>query len=179
MKRVVFIVIVSCLMVSCGNKKAENSSARTDEVTKSEAITQVYPLDDLLEVADRFVDKTVTVRGSVTHTCKHSGKKCFIVGENGAVTMRVEAKGAIETFNKELVGSELEITGILKETRMTKEEIDQLEKETNEKMLAKEESEESCQSELDNISQMRDWMKAKNKDHYSVYYMDGQAYEVL
>ena len=31
----------------------------------------------------------------------------------------------------------------------------------------------------ENINEMREWMKAHNKDYYSIYYMDGERYEVI
>ncbi|MBK5720972.1 hypothetical protein JGH11_08820 [Dysgonomonas sp. Marseille-P4677] len=178
MKKLLFIAFISCFVAACGNKKAEQADQKAN-VEKSEASDLVYKLDDLLTIADQLVDKTVKVRGNVTHTCKHSGKRCFIVGEKGDVSMRVEAKGNIGGFNRELTGSDIEITGILKERRLTKEYIDQMEKETNEKAVKEDGSAESCQAELNNIASMRKWMKNHDKDYYSIYYMDGQDYTAL
>lgn len=178
MKKLSFIVFVACMAVSCGNKPSNNSE-QTADATRSEVSAEVYKLDNLLPVADQLVDKTVKVRGNVTHTCKHSGKRCFIVGEAGNVSMRVEAKGNIGGFNRELVGSELEITGVVREHRLTKEYIDQVEKATNKKALKEDGSAESCQAELSNIANMKEWMKANKKDYYSIYYIDGEDYEVI
>ena len=38
---------------------------------------------------------------------------------------------------------------------------------------------EHCASELGNIQEMRDWMKANNKDYYSIIYLDGVSYETI
>lgn len=171
------IAIVAVLCSSCGNKK-NNQQADKVIVTKAGEQLPQYGLDSLLSLADQFVGKKVVVKGSVTHTCKHSGKRCFIVGEDPKVSMRVEAKGEIGGFNRELIGSELKITGILRERRLTKEYIDQIEKETEEK--AKEDgSAESCEAEINNIKGMRAWMADHHKDFYSLYYLDGQDYEVV
>lgn len=178
MKKFVLFAFVLCMLASCGNNKQENQADANDAVAKTNEPV-VYGLDSLLAVADQLVDKTVTVRGSVTHTCKHSGKRCFIVGEKENVSMRVEAKGDIGGFNRELVGSELDITGVVKERRLTKEYIDQAEKETLNKQTKEDGSAETCQAELSNIKEMRDWMKANNKDYYSIYYMDGEQYAVV
>lgn len=178
MKKLLIITLISYLFMSCGNKKADNSSAAAEK-TKSATEIPIYQLDALLNEADQLVGQTVKVVGNVTHTCVHSGKRCFIVGENENVTMRIEAKGEIGGFNRELVGSELEIIGVVRERKLTKEYIDQIEKETSEKALQEDGSAESCAEELNNISQMKEWMKANNKDYYSIYYMDGQDYEIL
>lgn len=178
MKKLLFVAAIACLMASCGNKTSDQNNTTEDSI-KTASNIPTYKLDSLLAVADQLVDKTVKVQGSVTHTCKHSGKRCFIVGDKENVTMRVEAKGNIGGFNRELIGSELRITGIVKERRLTKEYIDQMEKATNEKQAKEDGSAETCQAELNNIKEMRDWMKTNNKDYYSIYYMDGQEYEVV
>lgn len=180
MKKMMFLAIVAICLASCTSKNTEKKEIVTDSTSVAQTSDiAVYPLDSLLAVADQLVDKKVIVKGSVTHTCKHSGKRCFIVGDNENVSMRVEAKGNIGGFNRELVGSELAITGVVKERRLTKEYIDQYEKDVNEKKVKEDGSAESCQAELANISEMRDWMKNNNKDYYAIYYMDGEEFSIV
>jgi hypothetical protein len=179
MKNLFLIAIMVAAMISCnGNKNSNASEASNSEQTVTTDDFPVLPLDSLLKVADTELDKTVKVTGYVTHTCKHSGKRCFIVGESQTASMRIEAKGEIGGFNRELVGSKIEVTGTLKERRLTKEYIDQMEKDVD---LKKEEdgAAESCAAELSNINDMRKWMKDNNKEYYSIYYMDGHNYTVL
>ena len=178
MKQIIFAVALALCIVSCNsNKKTESTEDANN--TELNAGILALELDSLLTDADQLLDQTVKVRGYVTHTCKHSGKRCFIVGDSQKASMRVEAKGEIGGFNKELVGSKLEITGTVKERRLSQEYIAQMEKEVNEKSLKEDGSAETCQAELNNISEMKAWMKEQNKDYYSIYYMDGQSYEVL
>ncbi|MDO4703415.1 hypothetical protein [Tannerella sp.] len=180
MKKILFLAAALLMMAACNNKRAEQQSASQEENVEANASeVPVYKLDSLLKVADRLVDQTVTVRGFVTHTCKHSGKRCFIVGDDPNASFRVEAGGEIGGFNRELTGSELAITGIVRERRLTKEYIDQYEEEVNEKKHKEDGSAETCQAELNNINEMREWMRAHNKDYYSIYYMDGERYEVI
>lgn len=180
MKKILFLAAALLTMAACNNKSAKQQRAGQEENVEAHASeVPVYKLDSLLKVADRMVDQTVTVRGFVTHTCKHSGKRCFIVGDHPNTSFRVEAGGEIGGFNRELTGSELAITGIVRERRLTKEYIDQYEEEVNEKKHKEDGSAETCQAELNNINEMREWMKAHNKDYYSIYYMDGERYEVI
>jgi hypothetical protein len=175
MKKILFFAAVVFCMAACNGKKAEQSAElKAEETTKT-----VYKLDSLLAVADQLVDETVTVRGFVTHTCKHSGKRCFIVGDDQKTSFRVEAKGEIGGFNRELTGSELAITGIVKERRYSKDYIDQYEKEVKELKAKEDGTAETCEAELNSITSMRAWMKANDKDYFSIYYMDGESYEVL
>ena len=162
-----FAVLVSTFFACSGNQKQTN--------------TTVAPiaLEQLLATADKQLNDTVTVVGYVTHTCKQSGKKCFIVGESKGISLRVEAQGEIQTFSPELIGSKLAITGTLKEEQLSKESIDEMENAVKLKQVNETATVEACETELSNISDMRKWMKEHNKDYYSIYYMDGYKYEVL
>ena len=163
-----FAVVVFLFSCSGGNKQ------------QADPAVVAYELDDLLAVADQNVDNTVTVVGIVTHTCKHSGKKCFIVGESQATSLRIEIdpEGEIEMFSPELIGSKIAVTGILKEFHLSEESI--VERETNVKQLEQEgSSPEECATELSNISDMRKWMEDNGKDYFVLYYMDGLKYEVV
>lgn len=162
-------------VVACGGKKATGQEAQAEAT----ATTSAYSLDSLLRSAEDLVGQTVTVRGFVTHTCKHSGRRCFIVGEDQKVSMRVEAKGEIGGFNRELIGSELAITGVLRENKLSKEAIDKQEETLNEQKALGTADEEACDASLSNLRSMREWMKENNKDYYGVYYMDGESYEVI
>lgn len=175
MRNLVFIVAILLGVASCGNKTEKKQTAET----KAFSGEYVYTIDSLLKVADGKLNQEVVVKGHVTHTCKHSGKRCFIVGEDQKTTLRVEAKGEIGGFNRELVGSELAIKGIVKERRLTKEYLDQYEKDVNDKKAQEDGSAESCEAELSNIKGMKDWMAENSKEYYSIYYIDGENYEVI
>jgi len=182
MKKLFFFTVLSLALFSCtGNKKQTETSNEVKTTAATDSVApgaQSFELDKLLAVADQNVDKTVTVVGYVTHTCKHSGKRCFIVGESHKASLRVEAKGDIGGFNRELVGSKLSITGVLKEYRLTQDYINKMEKEVQVKK-EDDESAESCDTELNSISSMRKWMKDNNKDYYVIYYIDGMKYDTL
>jgi hypothetical protein len=173
MKHFILFTAISLALVCCnqGGKKATQAK---QSVAASSDTLAAFALDSLLQVAEKEIDKTIRVTGYVTHTCKHSGKRCFIVGESQKASMRVEAKGDIGGFNRELVGSKIEVTGVLKERRLTKEYLDKMEQNVEQKK--EDGNAETCAAELANISDMRKWMKERGKDYYSVYYMDGLTY---
>ena len=145
---------------------------------KKQSEFPVFELDCLLAVAEQELDNTVTVVGYVTHTCKHSGKRCFIIGESQKATMRVEAAGDIGGFSADLVGSKLAITGVVQERRLSEEFISQMEKDVHARM-EEDGSAETCAAELSNIGDMRNWMKERGKDYYAIYFMDGLSFDVL
>jgi len=61
------------------------------------------------------------------------------------------------SFNKELTGTEVVVDGVLRERRLTRTEIDDMEKDVNKRMEDDEEegAAEACQAELANINEMR------------------------
>ncbi|MDR1371523.1 MAG: hypothetical protein LBJ17_00145 [Dysgonamonadaceae bacterium] len=178
-RNLLLFTVFAIATFSCNDSKKSDKNSESEPVVTSAAENlSVYPLDSLLNMAETQVDKNVTVVGYVTHTCKHSGKRCFMVGESQKGSMRIEAKGEIGGFNRELVGSKIEVTGTVKEHRLTKEYISQMEKDVE---MKKEEdgTAESCAAELSNINAMRQWMKDNGKEYYSIFYMDGQNFAVV
>jgi hypothetical protein len=179
MKKILFIAAVLFCITACNNKSSESANVNSDAIAYA-AGDNVYQVEALLAVAETKKDAPVMIRGTVTHTCVHSGKRCFIVGEDAKTSIRIEAKGEIGGFNRELIGSEIAVKGTVRESRLTKEYIDQYEETVKEKGAVEEDgSAETCAAELSNIAGMRDWMKANNKDYYSIYYVDGENYEVV
>ena len=134
MKKLFFIVAAACLLTatSCvnNNKKSETSQ---EQPTAALSASEAKYVEDILKDAEKNVDKEVVLKGFITHTCKHSGRRCFVMGKDQKTSVRVEAKGNIGGFNRELIGSEVIIKGILRENRLTKEYIDQAEEELKEK----------------------------------------------
>ena len=86
-------------------------------------------------MAEKQLNDTVVLKGVVKHTCSHSGRRCFIADSTGKLTIRVEAGGNIQSFNKELVNSEIVVTGVLQEQRLSQEYIDNWEKKSQKKRL--------------------------------------------
>jgi len=183
MKNIFLLTALSIAIISCsGNKKppVEKSDVPVYELDELlELATKEVELDELLNVAAQEVGNFITVVGYVTHTCKHAGKRCFIVGEKNNISFQVEAKGDFGGFKPTLTGSKIAITGVLLEQyRLDEKEISDQEKEVQTKM-EKNDSEELCAAELDNINEMRQWMKDNDKDYFVIYYMEGYSYEVL
>lgn len=177
MKKLILALAVSFGMMACGNSsQKQTADQQTAEAT---ATTTAVPLDSMLTNAENYLDKEVTFKGYVTHTCKHAGKRCFMQGDNKNISVRVEAKGEIGGFNRELIGNEIAVTGTLKEKRLSDAEINSMEKAIETKSLQDDGSQETCDAERANIKEMRTWMKSNNKDYFAIYYVDGIKYNQL
>lgn len=163
--KILILVFATLLFTGC------NSKQKTTE-NKSLDVMQ------LLADADNNVDKQIIITGTVNHVCSHSGRRCFLIDSTGEYSIRVEAAGEIENFPKEVIGSTLLVTGILKEQRLSADEIKQMEADVIEKHPEDAENNgENCSAEMTNILQMRKWMEEHQKDYYATYYVEGLSYE--
>jgi hypothetical protein len=162
--------------MSCNSTKSDSNKKTNEVAVITQAKTQTLNIEGVMKVAADKVGQEIKFKGVVNHVCAHSGKRCILKNAEGNLSLRVEATGDIEGFNKEIAGNDLLVTGILREKRLATSEIDEME--TNVKGQS-EEGGKHCSSELKNIKEMRAWMKANNKDYYAIYYVDGTSYEIV
>lgn len=109
MKNMLFFLAVVFLFFGCGNTTKKQQDTEQAKV--------VLTVDQLYEQAVELSDKEVVVKGTVYHVCKEGGVRCFLMGSNENINIRVEAGEKIGAFTQEQMGSELEISGILKVVR--------------------------------------------------------------
>ena len=110
MKNLALFGILAFLLFGCSNQ-----SKKQQQSVESQAV--VLTVDELFEKASELSDKEVIVKGTVMHVCKQGGGRCFLMGSNEDINIRVEAGEKIGAFTQEQMGSELEITGLLKIVR--------------------------------------------------------------
>ena len=114
MRKLALLSLFALFLFSCGNSPKNQEQTATAEPV-AEAV--VYSVDDLYKNVDDVVDKEVFVKGTVMHVCQHGGQRCFLMGSNEDINIRVEAGEKIGAFSQEQMGSELEIVGVLKEVK--------------------------------------------------------------
>lgn len=112
MKKLALLFAVTILVFGCGNQKTQKQEA---EQVEKEVV--VLTVDELYENAKDLADKEVLVKGTVMHVCQHGGQRCFIMGSNEDVNIRIEAGEKIGAFSQELMGSDIEISGVLKQVK--------------------------------------------------------------
>ncbi|MFA9388627.1 MAG: hypothetical protein ACERKD_02385 [Prolixibacteraceae bacterium] len=162
------IIIITFLVISLAacNTKPKASEEESVDVAQ------------LLTILDQNVDQEVSIMGTVNHVCTHSGRRCFLIDSTGEYSIRIEAGGQIESFSQELIGSEIRVKGIVKEDRLSAEEINQMESDVLQKHPEDAQNTgENCSAEMANVNKMREWMKDHSKDYYALYYIDGISYE--
>lgn len=174
-KRFLLLLMAATLIFACNSapKKAKVETDKTETVVKvKENIVVNSNVNKVLASASENVNKEIVLFGKVKHVCQHSGKRCFIEDKDGN-SIKIEASGELKGFNKEIMGMNIKVKGILKEQRISEEEINKI------AAAQKAEKEEGhCGTESDNILKMREWMKANSKDYFAFYYVEGTEYEI-
>jgi len=165
---------------SCENKtEACCDKAEKSACTKSKESEKTILVGDFASKAESLVDKEIKLQGWVGHVCSHSGRKCFLTNEAETAKVRVEAKGEINGFNKELAGSQLLISGVVRVNKLSEVFINEWEAKILSKQKDIEEGGKHCSAELGNFMKMKEWMKSNKKDFYPIYYVDGMKYEEI
>jgi hypothetical protein len=177
MKQILLLCTVVLALTACKNATPPSTPAAAPDIeTSASPPPPPIALDSLLAQAEALVGQPVRVEGYVTHTCKHSGRRCFLTDVRKEISLRVEAKGKIGGFHRELVGTKIIIDGLLRERRLASDEVDNMEKAIREQQVKNDGSEDMCNAELASITKMREWMQLRGKDYYAIYYIDGLDY---
>ncbi|MBM3437118.1 MAG: hypothetical protein FJY07_12990, partial [Bacteroidetes bacterium] len=113
-KKLLFVAVIAAFAASCNNTRTsseDNGSQNTDTVSGPIQIT----VADFLGKASELAGKEVIIKGTVSHTCKHGGKRMFIYGDNPEESVEIKAGESISSFNAELEGSDVTVQGLLAE----------------------------------------------------------------
>lgn len=103
-KKLFFFAALAFAVAACNNAGQDGDK---------EAMT----VGELMEQAETLVDQTVMVEGTVTHVCKHGGKRLFIT-DGMDHEIKVESGENIAQFDATLEGSEVVVEAIVRELRI-------------------------------------------------------------
>jgi len=120
MKKSVLLLLSIVVLFGCANQAKQKKDGKSAELV-------VLTVDDLLSQGKDLVGKEVIVKGTVTHVCKESGARCFIMGSTEEVSIRIEA-GKIGSFSQEQLGSDIQVRGVLQEVQLDEEDLAEMEK---------------------------------------------------
>lgn len=68
-------------------------------------------VEEFVKAPESFLNKTVTISGVVSHTCRHGGKRMFIYNTNPDETVKIVTGDKIPEFKVKLEGKEVVIQG--------------------------------------------------------------------
>lgn len=109
MKNLFFVLIVALIAISFTGCK--NNAKLADEGLTNLTVT----VDSFLASPETWAGKEVVITGTVSHVCKHSGKKLFLFSADPKKTVKVNAGGNYATFDLKYEGTDVEITGTVVE----------------------------------------------------------------
>ena len=166
------ILFFSLLSVGCHNPK----SAKTEAVP--------VDLGEIITRAPDLMGKLVRVDGMVAHVCRESGKRLFL----GEQSFKVLATNSFPTFKVEWEGSDVTVTGFLKEDRIDETYLANWEKELEDgtKVALKEEThtydaeskgldESAITTQFDQIKGYREQIASGGKGYISFYSLEAES----
>lgn len=178
-KKVLGVFIITTILFSCGNKTEKKEVVSEKEVA-------IITVDYLNPNIQSYIDKDIVVAGIVNHVCSHGGKRMFIMGEDPDMVIKITPNDKIGVFEKELEGSLVFVTGIVKELRINEDYVANLEKEVesgsdNEAIhdhSAGTHDEEAENEQKAQIESMRTQISESENGYYSQYWIEAVKFEV-
>jgi fructose-specific component phosphotransferase system IIB-like protein len=114
--RLFSVLLVFCFLYYSCNNKGGNKQAESGEIVK-------VTFDSLIANPENYIGKTLAVEGKVVFVCPSCGKKLKITGNDPDANLVVEAGELIPKFSTDLIGSTIEVEGmIVKSGAVTAEE---------------------------------------------------------
>lgn len=159
MKKIILFLSIILLFASCGESPKQAEATETTTIEKP-SIT----LADFDKEAGKWVNQEVVVTGIVDHVCKHGGKKLFLVDDFGDV--HIDGK---KRFDDALIGSEVIISGLVKEFRVDESYCLQQEEDFIKKHSEGADSDDVYAQKMEHINSYRDSMVTTGVDHLSFY----------
>lgn len=180
-KRVLGMLAIAGLLFSCGNKAQQKEQETTDQSAVKVTVEQI------LAETSSYVEKEIVISGTVNHICSHGGKRMFIIGkENPDAAIKITPNEEIGVFEKELEGSHVMVTGVVKELRIDEGYVANLEKEDAESEAmhdhsggTHEEAEEAAKEKQHQLDAMREKIAASENGYYSQFWIEASKFEVV
>ena len=184
MKKLFPLFAVIILFAAACNQSVKEETA--EEVTIDTAWITVASFDTS---AASYVDQPIWIEGTVTHTCKHGGKRMFIADGNDSILVEITAGPEVVMFDAALEGSRVQVLGILKEERIDTKYLNEWEAEV---LKPEEENHDAGlhegtkghedatkEDKLKQINALRNQLKESGQDHLSFYSIEAIAFEEI
>jgi len=195
-KKIFIVLAFAALFAACGNSNKNTTGDNNGMDTIQVPVT--ITVNDFLTKADEFVGKEIKIQGTVSHTCKHGGKRMFIFDDNEENRVKIEASESVASFDASLEGSDVLVSGILKELVIDEAYLAEWEMEVNDEANNPEVQPDTTEvaehtssglgeaadqgehvSALESIAEYRNQIKESGKDHLSFYSVECIAYEIM
>lgn len=163
MKKTLLLLSMIAVFIACGDNPQKANKTEKAEITEKPVLT----LADFNSEAGNWVDQEIQIEGIVDHVCKHGGKRLFLVDDFGDVHIDGE-----ERFDDALTGSNIIVSGVVKEFRVDEAYCLQMEQDHIQKHKEGVDTEDIYAQKMQQIKSYRDSMQAAGVDHLSFYSVD-------
>ena len=168
-------LFLTFILAGCSNSNQENKEQVISEKPTSEEV-EVIDVIELLANPKEYDGKLIAVSGTVTHVCKHSGKRLHLMGADEKTKVRLEA-GEIGQFERELEGSDIIAKGVFHREIIDEEYLakwsDEMEKEGKGDHKSHEEQEE----EEGKMERYREMMGETDEGNLENFWLEGLSFE--
>lgn len=172
MNKLLLVFAAAIIFAGCsGEQKKETTHG---DSTKQDTQTPKIELAKFNNEAGKHVDQKVAVSGIVDHVCKHGGKKLLLVTDEADLHVTSD-----ERFNDELMGSEIEVEGIVRELRIDEAQCLKMEEDNIKSHKTGETDESLYERKQHQIEHYRDSMQKANVDHLSFYSLEYLAHNTV
>jgi hypothetical protein len=172
MKKLLFILTAAIMLAGCSGQQKKDATAEGKQ--QQEETTPKIELANFNEKAGDYVGEIVAVNGIVDHVCKHGGKKILLVSDEADLHVTSD-----ERFSDDLMGSEIEVEGIVRELRIDEAYCLKMEEDNIASHKTGETDETLYERKQRQVEQYRDSMKKANVDHLSFYSLEYVAHNTI
>jgi len=164
LRNFVTLLVIAIAFAACSGNAEKKA---TDNMNADAVETPEIILAEFDAKAGEYVDEEVVVAGLVDHVCKHGGKKLFLVSDDGDIHVESD-----ERFDEELKGSNIIVTGLVREFRVDEAYCLKMEEDNIKSHSEGETDDDLYTQKIENIQWYRDSMTTANSDHLSFYSLE-------
>ncbi len=174
MKKSLSVIFIVLAITACNNTGDKRTSRENGDPATPVVI------DELLKNPGPYVEKKVVVEGLVTHVCRHSGARLHLKAGSTNEFVRVEAKGDIGQFDRELEGDHLEIRGVFRSQIIDKEYLAKWENEltSGAQAPAGSHAHSAGEGETELLTEIKYALENSGKDQITQVWIDGESFSV-
>jgi hypothetical protein len=183
MYKLFFVTLLAVAMAACGGQKSDKAQQADEQITE-------VTVGNFKTMAAELVGKTVVIRGTADHICKHDGKKLFLIDVNSEGRVKVVTGDDMAAFDAANEGLDFVVTGIVAETivdeaylkeweeELLTEEAENPHLEDGQHKESEQEDHHSNEQAYKQIADYRQKMAELGVDKLSFYHIIAKSYEI-
>jgi hypothetical protein len=112
MKKIFLMLIIVVFAFACNNPETkDNTKSKVEEIAQVDVV-------NFEKMAVNLVGKKIEITATISHICKHGGKRMFLVDTETEESVKVVVGENMAAFNTDMEGNTVKVTGIVDELRI-------------------------------------------------------------